>query len=67
VQPLDAPGDLRQLLEVVDQLGSDDMLMYASHYPRVHAQDPETTLLRHLPADFARKIREANARALYRL
>jgi predicted TIM-barrel fold metal-dependent hydrolase len=67
VQPLDAPGDVRQLLDVVEQLGSDDMLMYASHYPRVHAADPETTLLRHLPADVARRIRFDNARALYRL
>src|SRR5579864_4002031 len=67
IQPLDAPPETRQLLEVVDQLGSDDMLMYASHYPRVHAADPETTLLRHLPADVARKICRDNARALYGL
>ena len=37
------------------------------HYPRVHAVDPETTLIEHLPAPLARKIREDNARALYRL
>jgi predicted TIM-barrel fold metal-dependent hydrolase len=67
VQPLDAPADVRQLLEVVEHLGSDDMLLYASHYPRVHAADPETTLLRHLPSDVAGKIRDGNARALYRL
>ena len=67
VQPLDAPADAAPLLEVVDQLGSDDMLMYASHYPRVHAADPETTLLQHLSDDLARKIRVDNARALYRL
>jgi predicted TIM-barrel fold metal-dependent hydrolase len=67
VQPLDAPADTRQLLDVVEQLGSDDMLLYASHYPRVHAVDPETTLIEHLPAAVARKIREDNARATYRL
>lgn len=67
IQPLDAPQQTRQLLEVVEQLGSDDMLMYASHYPRVHAADPETTLLRHLPAGVARKIKSDNARALYGL
>jgi predicted TIM-barrel fold metal-dependent hydrolase len=67
IQPLDAPAATRQLLEVVDQLGSDDMLMYASHYPRVHAADPEATLIRHLPETVARKIRSENARALYRL
>jgi len=67
VQPLDAPADPRQLLDVVDQLGSDDMLMYASHYPRVHAADPEDRLIRHLPDALARKVRSDNARALYRL
>lgn len=67
IQPLDAPQETRQLLEVVEQLGSDDMLMYASHYPRVHAADPQTTLLRHLPGGVARKIESDNARALYRL
>jgi hypothetical protein len=43
------------------------MLLYASHFPRVHAADPEQTLLRHLPEPFARKIRSENARALYGL
>jgi predicted TIM-barrel fold metal-dependent hydrolase len=51
----------------VDQLGSEDMLMYASHYPRVHAAEPEPVLLRHLSQDRAAKIRGENARKLYRL
>jgi predicted TIM-barrel fold metal-dependent hydrolase len=67
VQPLDAPDDSRQLLQMVDQLGSDDMLLYASHYPRVHAADPDEALLRHLPETLAHKVRSENARALYRL
>jgi predicted TIM-barrel fold metal-dependent hydrolase len=67
VQPLDAPDDSRQLLQMVDQLGSDDMLLYASHYPRVHAADADEALLRHLPETLARKVRSENARALYRL
>ncbi len=67
LQPLDIPADGHQLLEVMDQLGSDDILMYASHYPRVHAADPEAALLHHLSSSVADKIRNANARALYRL
>ncbi len=67
VQPLDAPDNPRQLLQVIDQMGSDDMLMYASHFPRVHAADPEETLIRHLPESLAQKIRTENARALYGL
>jgi uncharacterized protein len=67
VQPLDAPQNTRHLLEVLDQIGSDDMLMYASHYPRVHAADPEEILLRHLSENVARKVRGDNACALYGL
>jgi predicted TIM-barrel fold metal-dependent hydrolase len=67
VQPLDAPDSTRQLLQVVGQLGSDDMLLYASHFPRVHAADPEERLIRHLPETLARKVRSENARSLYGL
>ena len=63
VQPLDAPT--QQLLDIVDQLGSDDMLLYASHYPRLHMGDAEERLVDHLPDTVARKVRGENARALY--
>jgi predicted TIM-barrel fold metal-dependent hydrolase len=67
VQPLDAPPDPKTLLQVIDQLGSEDMLLYASDYPHKHAADAESALLRHLPPAAAQKIRRDNARALYRL
>jgi predicted TIM-barrel fold metal-dependent hydrolase len=67
IQPLDAPPEPRHLLQVVDQLGSEDMLMYASDYPHVHAADAEATLLQHLPDGLANKIRHANAAAFYNL
>ncbi len=67
IQPLDGPQDPRLLLQVVDHLGSDDMLMYASDYPQPVSADAETTLLQHVPETLARKIRSENARALYRL
>jgi len=67
VQPLDAPPETRHLLQIIDQLGSDEMLLYASDYPHVHATTPEETLLPALPESLARKILSENARALYRL
>jgi predicted TIM-barrel fold metal-dependent hydrolase len=67
IQPLDAPADPRSLLQVLDQLGSEDMLLYASDYPHVHAQDPETMLFPHLPEALTHKIRHANAAAFYNL
>ena len=68
VQPLDAPeNNPKQLLEVFEQLGSDEMLLYSSDFPHPHAADPEEGFLRHLPASTAQKIRGENARALYKL
>ena len=57
IQPLDPPPSTRQLLEVVDQLGSEDVLLYSSDYPHQHAFDPETELLPHLSEGLRRKIR----------
>jgi predicted TIM-barrel fold metal-dependent hydrolase len=68
VLPTDEPeGNPKQLVQIVDQLGSEDMLLYASHFPRVHVADPEDVLIRHLPETLARKVRSENARALYGL
>ncbi len=67
VQPLDAPPDVRQLLDVYGQLESDEILVYGSDYPHAHVFDPENDFLAHLSEDAARKIRSENARALYRL
>ncbi len=66
IQPLDAPPDSRHLLQIIDQLGSDDLLMYASDYPHVHATTPEEELLPALSPALARKIMSENARACYR-
>jgi predicted TIM-barrel fold metal-dependent hydrolase len=53
VQPLDAPPDPKGLLQVVNQLGSEDMLLYASDYPHQHAGDVESVLLQHLSPGLA--------------
>lgn len=67
IQPLDAPPTSREMLRTIEQLGSDDLLLYASDYPHRHTADPLETFLPGLPADLARKIRGENARALYGL
>lgn len=67
IQPLDAPPEPRQLLQIIDQIGSEEVLLYASDYPHLHAADPEETLLSRLSESVARQIRSENARALYRL
>ena len=67
IQPLDAPPSASQLLEVVEQLGGDQMLLYTSDYPHLHAADPDSALLPHLTPSLQEMIRSENARALYRL
>ena len=36
LQPVDAPEDPRQLLQTLEQIGSDDLLLYATDYPHSH-------------------------------
>jgi hypothetical protein len=68
VLPLDAPsGNTRQLMQAYEQLGSDDMLMYASDYPHLHMGDPDAVLLQHLSPGVVQKIKRDNARAHYGL
>ena len=66
IQPLDAPPTAEQMVKVVDQLGSEDLLMYTSDYPHVHLYDADQTLLDHLPQSMQNKIRSETARRLYR-
>ncbi len=67
IQPLDAPPTWGELLETIAQLGSDELLLFATDYPHGHATDPLQTFLPNLPEALARKIRGENARALYGL
>jgi hypothetical protein len=67
IQPLDAPPTAQQMQQVVDGMGSEEMLLYASDYPHDHPADPVAGLLNDLPPALARKVRAENARALYRM
>jgi predicted TIM-barrel fold metal-dependent hydrolase len=65
LQPLDAPPEPRRLVQVIDQIGSDDVLLYSSDYPHRHDADPAQALFPHLRPALARKIRSTNALAFY--
>jgi hypothetical protein len=67
IQPLDLPPTTEELLATVGEIGSDDLLLFATDYPHQHAADPAQDLLPYLPEALARKIRSENARALYGL
>jgi predicted TIM-barrel fold metal-dependent hydrolase len=66
IQPLDAPASYQQLAEVIDQLGSEEILLYSSDYPHVHSSDP-LDVLGQLPPTLVRKIASDNARSWYRI
>ncbi|HZO30130.1 MAG TPA: amidohydrolase family protein [Chloroflexota bacterium] len=66
-QPVDAPANPKHLRQIVDQLGSDDLLMYSTDYPHWHAEEPESILSIALSEERIQKIMSENARAWYRL
>ena len=65
--PLDAPPQMAQLLEVIHQMDSDEMLLYASDYPHWHFSTDETSFAQSLPEPLRAKIMSENARNFYRL
>jgi uncharacterized protein len=67
LQPLDEPPDAAAMLEVIEQLGSDELLMFSTDYPHYHFDSPDEALPAGLPDDLRRKILAENARAFYRL
>ena len=67
LQPVDGPPDPVQLLQVIDQLGSEDLLMFSTDYPHRHEPSGLAALPTGLPDGLAEKILAANARAWYRL
>lgn len=63
-QPLDGPDDTGTIERLLDHLGSDDMLLYASDYP--HWQfDGDAVMPPTLPARLLEKMRRDNPLATY--
>jgi predicted TIM-barrel fold metal-dependent hydrolase len=66
LQPIDAPPRSEQLMQIVEQLESDELLLYSSDYPHLHHNDG-LEFLERLPPDLGRKVAFENARAWYGL
>jgi predicted TIM-barrel fold metal-dependent hydrolase len=67
LQPIDAPPEPEHLLQIIDQLGSEDLLMFSTDYPHWHFSEPAQSLPSGLSASLRRKILRDNARAFYNL
>lgn len=71
VAPFDAPdpadpGAGDQVRKVVEHIGSDDMLLYATDYPHWHAHSAADSLLAHLSPEAQRKVLRDNSLDTYR-
>lgn len=64
LQPIDAPPDFSLLRPILDQLESDELLMFGSDHPHLHASDVDDFLVR-LPSDLAENVMSGNARRFY--
>src|SRR5215213_10012710 len=66
-QPMEEPTNPKHLLQVIEHLGSDDMLMFSTDYPHWDFDDPDRAFQVRLPSELKQKIFYENARALYPL
>jgi predicted TIM-barrel fold metal-dependent hydrolase len=65
LQPLDLPPDVASVRQIVEQLGSDDLLMFSTDYPHWQFDTPEEALPPGISAEQRSKILYDNARAFY--
>lgn len=63
-QPLDSPGDTRELIAALEAYGAEDVLMFASDYPHWDADDVDYVAAR-LPKPWHAKVFHDNAASLY--
>ena len=67
VQPVDGPPDGEGLGRLLERLGSDDLLVYASDHPHAHLRTYDEALAPVVSAELDRRIRYENAASLYAL
>lgn len=67
LQPVDGPPDPAGLQRVVEQLGSEAMLMFSSDYPHRHTEEGREAVPSGLGVALTRRLLTDNAREHYRL
>jgi uncharacterized protein len=66
VAPFDGPPQQDEVMRLVEQIGSERMLLYASDYPHWHYRSAEESVLRHLSAAERENVLRNNALEVYR-
>jgi uncharacterized protein len=67
LEPFDAPVRPESLSRIVDQLGTEQCLMFSSDYPHWHRDDPHAVPLPTLPESLATRLMSTNALEFYRV
>jgi predicted TIM-barrel fold metal-dependent hydrolase len=67
LQPVDGPPEPAELLRVIDQLGSERMLMFSSDYPHRHVTEDLAAVPAGIGPALADRMLAGNAREHYRL
>lgn len=64
-QPMEEPPNPKQLIQLIEMLGNDEMLMFATDYPHWDFDEPLHAIPHSLPPDLRRRIFWDNARDFY--
>ena len=64
-QPMEEPSDLRHLMQIIEMIGRDDFLMFATDYPHWDFDAPDRALPPIVPAKMRAGIMSGNAQAFY--
>ncbi len=64
-QPMEEPQDPKHLVQVLDMIGRDDFLLFATDYPHWDFDSPDRALPGILPDELVRAIKATNALRFY--
>lgn len=64
-QPVDAPSNSEQLLQIIEEIGSEELLLFSTDYPHWHFDELKGALPVELPRELEKKILRENAQNFY--
>jgi predicted TIM-barrel fold metal-dependent hydrolase len=67
IQPVNAPPKPEQLLQILEQLESDELLMFSTDYPHWHFDSDDEAWPVPLPPTSLERLLAGNARSFYHL
>lgn len=63
--PFDLPANEYSVTEIIEQIGSDEMLLFSSDFPHRHQESPVDDILRHFPEGARQKVAGENALSFF--